>query len=116
MRPQTPDKGIAACRLRVQQIEAFLHPPSGRGMAQRMDLHGSHPRNTGPDHQSARRPGVGVATGARQVRDGVTGSALSEELRPTVALGLDSTEAGIQMETVIPHITLPEVCKETRCQ
>jgi hypothetical protein len=44
----------------------------------------------------------------------VTGSACSESNCPTVALGLDCTEAGIQMEKVITHITLPLL--SDRCQ
>jgi hypothetical protein len=58
------------------------------------------------------RPGVGVATGARYMRDGVTGSAYTERPHPSLALGLDSTEAGYQMEKVIPHITLPQLFRE----
>ena len=33
-------------------LRAFAFPPSGREVAKHTDLHGSHPRNTGPDHQS----------------------------------------------------------------
>jgi hypothetical protein len=109
MRPQIPRKGIAACRLRVQQIGAFLHLPSGRGVTQRWACMGCTHETPAPATNRNSRPGVDVATGARQVRDGVTGSALSEVLRPTVALGLDCTEAGSQMEKVIPHITLPQL-------
>lgn len=55
------------------------------------------------------RPGVGVATGARFMRDGVTGSACSDRPHPSRALGLDSAEDSYQMEKVITHITLPQL-------
>jgi hypothetical protein len=87
---------------------------SGRALTSARACMGCTHETPAPATNRNSRPGVDVATGARQVRDGVTGSALAEVLRPTVALGLDSTEAGFQMEKVIPHITLPQLWKEMR--
>jgi hypothetical protein len=46
------------------------------------------------------RPGVDAATGARTARYVTGNSAQAVRLHPSLALGLDGTEAGPQMETV----------------
>jgi hypothetical protein len=48
------------------------------------------------------RPALGKGRGYRSMRDGVTGNACTEWNCPSLALGLYSTDGGIQAETVIP--------------
>lgn len=56
------------------------------------------------------RPSVGVATGARSARFGVTGSARADRLHPSLALGLDRF-TNRQMEKVACLVTLPQLCR-----
>jgi hypothetical protein len=93
--------GQGAVTPRAQQLGGFcvlrLGAPHDANDASLYRL----PRNRpAPTTNRTCRPAVGKASGLRSMRDGVTGSACSESHCPSLALGLECTEAGIQMETV----------------
>ncbi len=67
--------------------------PSGRGVTQRVACMGRTRETPAGERPTLSRRGVGVATATRNARDVTGNSARADGLRPSLALGLNCTEA-----------------------
>jgi hypothetical protein len=73
---------------------------SGRALTQQMGLHGPHPHTPAPTTYRTCRPGVGVATGTRSVRQRVTGSARDRGTTSLFGTWPVLLRSSVQVETV----------------